>query len=109
MSERTRTPLRGIPTRRAMTSDPRPRRVSEEHGWNRFEQALIELVEGTKEDVRQVSEAVGQLAVRLTVIEDHRLKEEGAEAVQKKIWGWVLGIVAVLVTAGIIALARGLH
>lgn len=95
MSDRTRTPLRGIPARLATE---RPRRVSEEHGWDRFEQAVFEKLES-------LEESIGGIAGRLTVIEDQRIAEGAERKVHEKIWGWVLGVAAALAIAAILALA----
>lgn len=100
MTDRIRTPLRGVPIRRAAT-EGRARRPSEEHGWSHFEQTVLRSLE-------KLDDGIVDLGVRVTKIEDHRLTEAGARSVRETIWRWVLGILAALVIAGVVALARGL-
>lgn len=99
MSDRGRTPIRGVPFR--LPTEGRARRPSQEHGWSHFEQTVLEGLES-------LSDAVRDLDARVSAIVLARATEAGAAAERAKTWRWVLGVLAALVVACLAALVRGL-
>lgn len=97
--DRRRTQPRGIPLRRLNTETPRPRRPSEEHGWDRFQQTVLQALEGLSDAVTQLADDARAFGDRVVTLEKAREREDGAKAVTGKVWNWVLGIIAVLLAA----------
>jgi hypothetical protein len=86
---------------------PRLRRESDAPGLQPGQRAILRMLEDNAEAVSGLAKKLEELALRVGGLEIHRAHLTGAEDVRAKVRGWVLGVVAVILTGIIMLALRG--